>query len=247
METLFNETEKKELPMYIEVDGENLRSDGISAIIKLWRLSKIEQAMWLAQFLVSEKILSKSYVLKRALIFAYEDGSLEMIERVGRAVEDYDKTAFQWKKNDRWEWEKVYTGEGDMNIFRRTIFWCGRFRKRFETIWKCRKIWDEVYSTKEMEWIAWLHALDLAMEIEKKYKKEYRKKWKIILPRIALDTHSKTWRKLKKEWYKLDTRYSGTGYWNAYMELERQKYGNLDPERRDEELEKMAWKIYKNF
>lgn len=235
MEWLFPQETKTLKGQEVSVSPDNLSSDWISLIIKYWRLWYAEKVIWLADYLVSKKILTKNYIMKRALIFSYEDGWQDMIKMVSQACDDYDKTSMQWKKNEKWEREKSYTWVWDNNIYRRCLFRCAVMPKRRQTTSFSFNI--------QTEWVNWLEALNNGIE----YQKELEKTW-VKIPSYALDNHSKTGKEYKKQWYTLDKRYSWDWYWNKYMELEHWKNGKLDPNKIDEDLEKLAEsQKYKNF
>lgn len=223
---LFPQETKSLKGQEVIVDQENLSSDWISYLIKSWRLWDPIKSYALFHYFVNSKILSLSYVIQRALIFAYEDWWIEMIKLVWNAVEHYEKTAMKRNKWDNWKREKIYTWNWDNNIYQNIVIWCAILPKRREyTKW-------ENYNF--IHW-KWLDYVDDWIILWKKYLKEW-----IKFPSYVLDSHSKTWKKYEKLWYTLDKRYSWDDFWNKYMELEYQKYWCLNPDNIDIELEKEA-------
>lgn len=222
MENLF--WKQKSTWMVFKIDDKNLKSDGISHIIKSWRLWYADQAIAMTELLLKKKLVTKDYIIHRALIFAYEDGSLETIRTITQTLWDYRQTKIRWTKTRDWVWITYDSGEWDGNVFWRTIYLLAILPKRWEV----------------EEWRGWLQALDDGMLIRKK--REQQKQ--IELPSYSLDKHSKTWRILRDSGMDIDERYSGNGYGNSYMEAEYDKYNNLDPDRIDTELEEIVKNLH---
>lgn len=84
MENLFGKQKSK--GQTFKIDDKNLRSDGISHIIKSWRLGKSDQAIAMTELLLKRRLVTKDYIMHRALIFAYEDGSLETIRTITQTL-----------------------------------------------------------------------------------------------------------------------------------------------------------------
>ena len=208
----------------IKIDEKNLKSDWISHIIKSRRLWEPEQSIAMADLLLRKKLVTKDYLMYRALIFAYEDGSLECIKTVSAMLLDYRTTKIKGMRTNDWIWVTYDSGEWDLNIFRRIFYLNAILPKRRET----------------EEWVWWLKALDEWIVIRKQREKQKQ----IELPSYSVDKHSKTGRVLKEQWIELDERYSGNEYGNSYMEAEYQKYENLNPNRIDIELEEMITRMY---
>ncbi len=226
MENLFGKQKSK--GQTFKIDDKNLRSDGISHIIKSWRLGQSDQAIAMTELLLKRRLVTKDYIMHRALIFAYEDGSLETIRTITQTLWDYRQTKLKGTKTSDWVWITYDSGEWDGNIFWRTIYLLAILPKRRET----------------QEWVGWLQALDNGIQIRKQREKQKQ----IELPSYSLDKHSKTGKLLKENGLELDERYSGNGYGNSYMEAEYEKHNNLNPDRIDTELEDIVAQLhYRNF
>jgi hypothetical protein len=226
MDSLFEKQKAKWQTFKIE--DAHLRSDGISHIIKSRRLGHADQAIAMVELLLKRRLVTKDYIMHRALIFAYEDGSLETIRTIMGTLSDYRATKLRGTKTSDWVWISYDSGEWDGNIFRRTIYLNAILPKRWETD----------------EWVWWLQALNDGIQIRKQREKQKH----IELPSYSLDRHSKTGKLLKENKIELDERYSGNGYGNSYMEAEYQKYENLNPDRIDTELEDIVANLhYQNF
>lgn len=226
MDSLFEKQKSK--GQVFKIEDAHLRSDGISHIIKSRRLGYAEQAIAMVELLLKRRLVTKDYIMHRALIFAYEDGSLETIKIITGTLSDYRATKLRGTKTSDGVWINYDSWEWDGNIFWRTIYLNATLPKRRET----------------QEWVWWLQALNDWIQTRKQREKQKR----IELPSYSLDKHSKTGKVLRDNKMELDERYSGNGYGNSYMEAEFQKYANLNPERIDTELEDIVANLhYQNF
>ena len=210
----------------IKIEEKNLRSDGISHFIKSLRLGKSEQAMAIAELLLKKKLITKDYLMRRMVIFLYEDWSLEMIKATSGVLSDYNATKQKNLKTSDGLRVNYDSGEGDMNAFRRLIYLLSILPKRRET----------------EDWVGRLKSLDEAIIIRKQ-----REKQKYIeMPSYSLDVHSKTGKAMKEKGIELDERYSWNEYGNYFMEAEYERFWELNPDRIEQEINELEEIVKRN-